>query len=343
MIYIFGNDQQVKEIAKRLKDSSSILTYDLKKPHIIDGKEFNITEAIIIVADKEQLQLFEKKQILRTNIIEYYLFKDLSCEGLLPDNVGEDVDTLIFGMSHSQCGIETINGNILKLSKPSMDLFLQNNIVNLLYSRTSHRQIKRVFLELPYYIFNYDLSMFKPFVFTKFNYFVEVGKFHHLADKDDLDVYIRQYELFTNMFHRIETPNVRKINILFKAFKYFKYKAKVTYDVITNNDAVWNRLFIQAISENKKYFLDFISQVKSFYPDAEISIIVMPFNPLFRLTHYKRIQRMRNIFYDIVSLANVKVMDDFALYNNLFLFDDHCHLSKRGAKKYTKYFLNKDK
>ena len=89
MIYIFGNDQQVKEIAKRLKDSSSILTYDLKKQHIIDGKEFNITEAIIIVADKEQLQLFEKKQILRTNIIEYYLFKDLSCEGLLPSLLGK--------------------------------------------------------------------------------------------------------------------------------------------------------------------------------------------------------------------------------------------------------------
>lgn len=341
MIYIFGNNQQVKEIVNRLKDSSNILKYDLKNQNKVDDEAFNAPDTIIIVADKEQLQLFQKRQASKKNIIEYYLFKDMSFEGLLPDIVGEDVDTLIFGMSHSQCGIDTISDNFLKLSKPSMDLFLQNNIVNLVYSRTSHRQIRTVYLELPYYIFNYDLSLFKPFVFTKFNYFVEVGKFHHLADNDDLDDYIRQYKMFINIFHCVKAPNVRKQNILFKAFKYFKYKAKVTYDIITNNDTVWNRLFNQTIAENKKYFLDFVSQVKRLYPDAEMSIIVMPFNPLFRLTHYKRIQRMRNIFYDIVSLTNIKVVDHFALYNNPFLFDDHCHLSTKGAEKYTNYFFNK--
>lgn len=39
-------------------------------------------------------------------------------------------------------------------------------------------------------------------------------------------------------------------------------------------------------------------------------------------------------------MNNLEVIDHFNHYLNPFMFDDHCHLSKRGAKVYTNYLIN---
>lgn len=150
----------------------------------------NNADDIHIVADKEQFDILSSFNQTGFAILEYYLFKEVSKENILPSSISRNVDTIILGMSHSQCGIdtETIDqGRILKLSKPSMDLFLQLNLLQRIKPIAINSNIKDIYIELPYYIFNYDLSRFNPFVYSKLIYFVEFDNYHHLQDDNNFD------------------------------------------------------------------------------------------------------------------------------------------------------------
>lgn len=92
----------------------------------------------------------------------------------------------------------------------------------------------------------------------------------------------------------------------------------------------------ETISENIEIFRQLIDFIKNIFENSKIVVLVMPFNPLFRYTHKANCIKTKRIFYDVVEKYDLKVIDDFNLYNSPFLFDDHCHMNVRGGLKYTK-------
>ena len=120
-----------------------------------------------------------------------------------------------------------------------------------------------------------------------------------------------------------------------------KYKYKSTIEKINNRDSVWYKTYNQTIKENVNLFQQIIVNIQSNYPCAKITILVMPFNPHFRYTHLKCIRETKKKFDEIMTKHNLTAVDQFNHYSNLLLFDDHCHLSNKGAKSYTNYLINK--
>lgn len=341
MIYLYGNDTQISEITLRLLPELKYQAYNLKVSLKIP--EVN-TDDIHIVADKEQFDILSSTKQTGYTILEYYLFKEVSSAKIRPSSVCNNISTIILGMSHSQCGIDTgtiDQGRVLKLSKPSMDLFLQLNLLNSIDSIVDKDNIKEIYFELPYYIFNYDLSRFKPFVYSKLNYFYEFDNFHHLQDDSSFGGIKYQYELYMKLFaQNVSSKVVSKRSKITRIIQYLRYKYKSTIDIINNRDAVWCKTYNQTIVENTELFRQILVYFQDKYPKAKITILVMPFNPLFRFTHRNSIRKTKTIFYEIMKMNNLEVIDHFNHYLNPFMFDDHCHLSKKGAKVYTNYLIN---
>ncbi len=109
------------------------------------------------------------------------------------------------------------------------------------------------------------------------------------------------------------------------------------YRVLKNKDVVWQKNYEDTINENELIFKNLISFVVSKFSNARLIILIMPFNPVFRYSHIKYCKKTELLFYRIVKKYNLKVIDNFSLYNNPLLFADHCHLNKLGGIKYTNY------
>lgn len=141
-----------------------------------------------IAKNEDEYNLLLSKRISKTDIIPYFLFKDSTFDNPLSAfKIENQYNAIFMGMSHSQCSIDVENLPLkfLMLSRPSMDLFCHLRYLqkfNDLGGET--RKIKQIVLEVPYYIFNYDLSQFGDFVYTKLNYFREIGDYHNFVKKE---------------------------------------------------------------------------------------------------------------------------------------------------------------
>ena len=82
-----------------------------------------------------------------------------------------------------------------------------------------------------------------------------------------------------------------------------------------------------------------INLITSRFPNADITILVCPFNPIFRIKNRKAIKSMKRLFYEVVGKHKDKtrIIDCFCWSNKIFDYKDHCHLTIRAAKKFTEY------
>lgn len=72
----------------------------------------------------------------------------------------DSYETVVFGMSHAKDGIfaECFDESLIKLAIPSIDLYYIKKMVEVLLERRKLNECKKVIFELPYYIFNWDVS-----------------------------------------------------------------------------------------------------------------------------------------------------------------------------------------
>ena len=111
--------------------------------------------------------------------------------------------------------------------------------------------------------------------------------------------------------------------------------------IIKKKDNVWNKTYDDTICENEKLFEVLIAFLKEKYAHLKIEVLVMPFNPIFRISNRKQIEKSKKTFYLVMKKLNVDVIDHFSEIKTSIYFDDHCHLNSKGARRYTKYLLQK--
>ena len=346
-LLLCGNKEQVERARQRVRPSiMSIETTNL----VENINSFSVMDSYkdycFVALDKEQADIL-MDCVSEHMVLHYYLFDNTSydhpCQQFFqspPDHITE----LMFGMSHSECGITDdylVARHCLKFSLPSLDLFLQFKSFQKICSQYGNcfSDVKDVVIELPYYIFNYDLSRFGSFVLSKLNYFKYVGDYHHYGETPEQKGLIRQFELFIKLFtkEKVLGGKIVQQSIILRSFYFVSFVAKTQWQAIKNEDKVWTKVHEETIEENKTNWRLLINVVRKFCPQAKVKVMVMPFNPLFRWFHKSEILYMKGLFYDIMKMTpDIKVVDNFNMYCNMFLFEDHCHLNRRGAKKYTK-------
>ena len=241
------------------------------------------------------------------------------------------------GMSHSQCAItpeDLDDNNYCMLSSPSFDMFCHLNFAKKLAELYPNEllNIEHVIIELPYYIFNYDLSKFGAFVYTKLKYFDIIDNYHHFGKTLEQKKLISEFERFKAIFGRenSEKKFVKQRNPIKQILK----KIYNMYCIATNNDKVWNKIYRDTIQENRDLWHDLLKLLGETCPKAKISVLVMPFNPIFRYSHINSINRMKTVFLESLGEGGFRIIDHFARLNRTCYFDDHCHLNKKGASKY---------
>lgn len=341
-VFLCGTKEQIERMQRCIKSDVTVCgATDLTTGGGIPDKN-----ADIYVADDSQSSMLSEQGISSERILRYDWFPQTYFDNPI-EGFNESYDAIILGMSHSQCALdaEILSSNRIfhyyKESAPSLDLFLHRKFVDVMSKKNQSALfgIKRIIIELPYYIFNYDLSRFGDFVYTKLNYFETAGDYHHLTEKSEAKKKIEMFKLYSTVFDQAfyTVPPSRKLpSVLIPAKRiYHIYKA------IRNNDKVWSHEFPETISENKAIWDNLLLQLHTNCPNAEIVVLVMPFNPAFRISHKKQVERSKRTFYSCIgsqeSGEKIRVIDEFDYVKKASLFQDHCHLNEVGGKKYSEH------
>ncbi len=354
-IVVCGNQSNVIEITKRLNSDCTIICFtdvaSIRKSYVqFDGHPYgNIDkyafDYLIVSYSEDKLieEAIKEFRAYRDKTIIYSWFKNSTIIDPINKYMSSSYEyqRIILGMSHSQNGILTQYLSIptYKFSLPSMDLFCHYKIVDKIAEDSN---IKEVILELPYYIFNYDLSKSKRSAKSRLFYFEKLGGYHNYGATDDNEKnVISQFQHYLKIFNNdnmLTTINNFEIDINTKeSVKSRCFKIIKQIMVIKENTSVWTKYRDETINENEHIFNELIDLIKRKFPAATIRIVICPFNPLFRLKNRKAITQTKKIFYKILSNTSIDIIDNFTKYINPFDFLDHCHLTVGTAIEYTKF------
>ena len=244
-------------------------------------------------------------------------------------------DTLLFGMSHSQNGLifERFGNNVFPIVSPSCDLFYYKNALKILLN-SEMNNLKRIVFELPYYIFNYDLSRQKHYVFNRMQYFESINDYHNF----DNTCFINSFKTANNLFdfQKLINKSFMERNCCLeseKTPKTFIKKILNHANIAFSIDKVWSNIYQTTIDENTSFFSQIISLIYEKNPNIEVMVIVMPMNPIFKFWHSQKIKNQKKIFYRCLQpFSKLKICDFFDSRIASKYFIDYCHLSFDGKK-----------
>ena len=231
---------------------------------------------------------------------------------------------------------------------PALDLYYINKqlqeIINENYlgqsksDSSNHRSnLRYVILDMPYYMFNYDLSMNRVHMINQLILADYFDDYHNFTTKANEKV-LKQFSLWKEMI-----------------YDGIKYNSSYCYnDHIVRNGSiteemknacknkishVYSKPHPNTINENEKIFVNMMKLIKFFDKDIKVIILIMPQSKYEYMYHQKLIDSMAKDFHSVVSYIcermkiNYEILD---LYKEYFgkdeMFLDLIHLNSKGAK-----------
>lgn len=330
-------------------DYKHVYSYD--KCYMYDPEYYVITYKEQALIDRALIEL-QNAGINNNSIVIYNQFAETTNLDTLTryGKENEKFENIVLGMSHAKSDImlSEFYPNSFSFAAPSMDLFCHYETLQYIADKYPDKvsEIKRIFIELPYYIFNYDLSKFRQFFVTKISYFYRFGSYHNFDDEN----IIEQYHIFVKLYQDLnfsqgyiseDNPEVNRDSYKFR-IKHWIYHLADMGKVIFIHDKVWEKEFVQTKSENIMLWNNILECIKTKFNNPRVYIIVAPFNPLFIKSHKDYINNSKKVFYEVIETkcSSYEVVDLFNSMPSLNCFLDHCHLNKRSAKIWTKYLCD---
>lgn len=371
-IVIIGLSNNRLEIISHMGREHDIVAYsDIKRlskgyllfdycPYIYIENINSINFDYIVITYPKEIYNEVINELLDANIdlnkvVYYDLFKNTLCVDVIYNFAknAQEYNTALFGMSHSQCGIQLQylkkHEKIYKFSAPSMDLFCHYHILLELFREhyQKSRSVEQFVFELPYYIFNFDLSRFKSFVLNRIYYFYRVNNYHNMSEAIDESI-IKSFERYTKIFQTDSKSTrfsyneeyIKKTSIsLLERIKFYYHKISSAINMVFLHDDVWEKDFVDTKKENIIIWSDILELIHKINPNAKVKVVVFPFSPLFVYTHKNSITKRKTEFYEILNLVSpeVDVIDEFDT-GNKYKFLDHCHLDYCSREEYSRHF-----
>ena len=329
-------------------------------------------------------ELFDNIIVAETPESEHIVHK-LICAGIEPDKIldwriGKNFmfennivclkqrnifyEGLIFGMSYSYWGLFTLDldKNFFKLSAPAMDLYYINKqlqeILNENYTGFPDRtnsfrsMLKYIVLEMPYYMFNYDLSQNKVHMRKQLilaDYFCDYHNYD-IIDNENRK-YLEQFTLWKDMFfERL------KYNDSYCYFDHIVRHGSITEEMKKKCkdeiSHVWTKRHEETIRENRYVFSKIVKLIHDFDSNIKLIVLVMPQSKYEYANHAEKIEQTKIEFEstitDIMDQYNMKYYY-FDFFKHFFdedkMFLDLIHLNSHGADVFSKMFdqiLEKD-
>lgn len=321
-----------------------------------------IMERDVLLSD--QLRRFLLKQGFEEDKILEYCFFEKSppksqIELFQQKYCQNDFDSFWFGMSHSYSGLleEVLTGKKLyKFSAPSMDLYYHFQLLNCLETMYDMGKIRKIYFELPYYAFNYDVSRCSNVFEQRINFFYYLQDYHHFGHYPDqkrrIYMFEKLSELTGNAFYRTfqnagtcapESKLHYKIGKL-KRKSYYTFCKKERHDwteaeisrVEQLQPHVWYKERAATVEENRQIWDSILAWAER-YPWIQPRVVIFPFCPYFINANREVIDARKKEFMDNIVVDRDQVTDMFDAYlEHPEYFDDECHLNFSGAYHFTK-------
>lgn len=371
-IVLYMCEEGFKDYINNISGANEIVycyeSYYPDKEHIqIDQLSDLVFEYIIIMSEdiqkSEQVEeLLVARGIPYNKILRYCYFRKnpakSAVELFFEKYINQDYDGFIFGMSHSHGGcIEALlKDNIYKFSAPSMDLYYHYKVLQDVCQHYDMSKINRVIFELPYYVFNYDISMCSNTFIQRMNYYKYYNDYHHFGKTEQQKRYIVEFDklnkfctnpIYNNIQNR-KVATVGKNKVIERIKKYYR---TCRYTVMTKRKHywtdeeksclkvrahVWYKLHKETIEENVEIWHK-IRKLLEGYNNIELSVIVFPFCPWYIDKHETAIAEMKRVFDEKIEISPDKIWDCFKEYMNFpEYFEDDCHLNLLGAYDFSK-------
>lgn len=303
------------------------------------------TEQIIFISEWDKIIADDMKTV------ERYLYDKRSYDGIM------------IGMSHLENGImlDRMNGNFAKIGIPSIDIYYICRIVQLLVKENRLRGLKQIIFELPYYMFNWDISRSTKII-ERFPIAYYFGDYHHFGENKDEKIkldhmlilnsvmkkkMIKEKDYATKCYVDVSDGwkkynELSVNNTIFSNIKTSVLEWEEQRKLCEKEYHIWTKMHGNTIEENKSEWKKMIMMLSKKYPNIKIYVAVFPQNPYFVKCHKDEIRRMRAVFYKFVNCENkVKIIDHFGYYLPFWCFRDECHLNELGACVYSR-ILNKE-
>lgn len=241
----------------------------------------------------------------------------------------QKVDTFITGSSYAEVGIDCsiLGDSCLNFALSGQDIFFDYNLTKyLLEFRSFKSNIKKVFINMSYYAFDYDLSL-SPTGSTRIHrYLYTIGEIHNYDNKLHLELCHSVYKNKSyNEDYKAQHSN--KLNTVLKG-------NNVQEDIIAKKQAGMNHP--NTVFENKQIFEKYLQMLNKI--NIEPIIVILPTSKYYY--EYYNDNYQKNKFYSIIQELDKKF--DFTVidYFNSELFTDedfwdYSHLNKTGALKFT--------
>lgn len=315
----------------------------IREKRMIDNVQRHILKAgirmeqIILISEWDSIITDEMK------IVEKYLF-DRHC-----------YDGIMIGMSHLENGImlDQMKGSFVKIGIPSIDIFYICRIIQLLINANKLSGLRQIIFELPYYMFNWDISRSTKMI-ERFQIAYYFGDYHHFGENDDEKI---QLEHMLILNDAMKEKMIREKDYVAKCFVNTsdKHNELSLFNIICRSVRtgileledqrklcekeyhIWSKMHWDTVEENRIKWRKMIMLLTKVYPDIKIYVAVFPHNPYFIKCHKNDIKRMRAMFYKSVQCGGkVTIIDHFNYYLPFWCFRDECHLNELGSHIYSR-------
>lgn len=365
LIFFEGNFDQYVGVLQKQHNLFCFNANAMNKSTSIEQLLITNFEYLIIMTRDEKkskaaMKWFCSRGVEKEKILEYVCFeKDpriSPVERFWSGMSEQKYDTLIFGMSHSYGGLipELLHGNAYKFSAPSMDLYYHYRVLRDICENYNLSKIKQVIFELPYYAFNYDLSMCKSTFRKRISYYSYYSDYHHFGENEEEKRYIDMFEKLNElsgftMYGKREKAELiwrKKTSVyLWLRKQYVRFRCATDREPVsrqwteeamqTQRPHVWYKEHLETIQENLKIW----SEIKQLLEQnkLELRVCIFPFNPLFLEIHSDQIYKIKNKFFENLCLPETQVFDGMDIFmGHQDYFADACHLNNVGSYQFSK-------
>lgn len=246
---------------------------------------------------------------------------------------------LIFGLSYSANGIneEDLKYPFYDCSWSSLDLYYNFQIYNYLLTEKVIANIQTAWFVVPYYYFDYDLSLASTSNPFPLSALWRLNDWHHYPDSPNSNEKIENFKMF-----------LKKMTEFFQMPKYTFTSPKVFSEPDNSVllDPLWFTDHKATVVENKKIFVEFLTKLSE--NGTNTILIVPPFYlKCFNGASKNVFQAKKEKFYQILQeleskTGKIPVFDYADRYaEKREFFSDSTHLNFTGATEFTN-ILNKE-
>lgn len=254
----------------------------------------------------------------------------------------------LVGMSYAESGIDVnlLSGYIYNFAHSAFDLFYRKLLIqSLLENEKGIENIRYIIIELPYYIFNFDLSLCDNGIFqSAINYISYWKNYHHFIEKEDNINFVKGFSVYQDMFIKDHLGNSSMVanGRVMTDKQYVDGKIECT-DI----SHTIRKKHQSTIEENKYIFHQILQMIKEKNPYIKLVILVCPQPSVIRKL-YDNYPLQKEIFWNEMKQAQEKyfdlvILDEHELFtgHDEYFLDIDGHLNSKGCDIFTRFLDEK--